>query len=157
MLGAWGVGKTSLVRLFVQSLFDETYLTTIGVKVDKKQVQVGGTDVQLMLWDVAGSEEHFSVPSSYVRGAAGYLLVVDGTRPETLESGQDIVHQINGDLGPLPFILVVNKVDLVEQWRITDSDLEPIRQQGSPIIRTSAKSGVGVEEAFARLAEAVIR
>src|SRR5262245_46833593 len=80
LLGAPGVGKTSLVRRFVESLFDDKYLTTIGVKVDKKQLQVAGNDLLMMLWDIAGAEEKFSVPSSYVRGAAGMLLVVDGTR-----------------------------------------------------------------------------
>ena len=62
-----GVGKTSLVRRFVESLFDEEYLTTIGVKVDKKLVTVGGREVTLMLWDVAGAEERFSVPGSYMQ------------------------------------------------------------------------------------------
>jgi small GTP-binding protein len=64
LLGAPGVGKTSLVRRFVESLFDEKYLTTIGVKVDKKTVQVRGQDVLLMIWDIAGAEESFSVPIS---------------------------------------------------------------------------------------------
>ena len=63
LLGAPGVGKTSLVRRFVESLFDESYLRTIGVKIDKKRVSVGGQDVTLMLWDVAGAEERFMSPA----------------------------------------------------------------------------------------------
>jgi small GTP-binding protein len=157
LLGASGVGKTSLVRRFVESLFDDHYLTTIGVKVDKKRVSVCGQDVTLMLWDVAGAEERFAVPTSYVRGAAGFLLVVDGTRPETLTAAADIARQVLRDLGDLPFVLVFNKADLVDQWQMTDDDAtgdfgsEPVY-----VVKTSAKSGEGVEEAFHQLAAALV-
>lgn len=156
LLGAPGVGKTSLVRQFVESLFDEKYLTTIGVKVDKKQVRVHEKDVTLMLWDVAGAEETFSVPSSYVRGAAGYLLVVDGTRPDTVERALDIVDQVRREIGDLPFVLVQNKIDLDDLWRVGDGDLAPFAPFGPPTIRTSARTGAGVENAFLRLAERIV-
>jgi len=156
LLGAAGVGKTSLVRRYVQSLFDDKYLTTIGVKVDKKQVHVGAQDVTLMLWDVAGAEDHFAIPTSYIRGAAGYLLVIDGTRPDTLERGLDIVNQVNGSIGSLPFVLVANKIDLVDDWNAPEAELEDIARRGRGLMRTSAKTGQGVEEAFQRLAESVI-
>jgi hypothetical protein len=156
LLGAPGVGKTSLVRRFVESLFDEKYLTTIGVKVDKKTVHVRGQDVLLMLWDVAGAEESFSIPSSYVRGAAGYLLVVDGTRPATAAQGLDIIEQVQRDVGDLPFGLVLNKVDLVDEWQVQDSDLQPVTRFGPPLVRSSALTGEGVEDAFLLLAESVL-
>ena len=156
LLGASGVGKTSLVRRFVESLFDAHYLTTIGVKVDKKVVTAGGQDVTLMLWDVAGAEERFTVPSSYVRGAAGYLLVVDGTRPETVEAAADIARQIARDVGALPFVLVCNKADLHDQWRLPAADAD-LDVGGAPlaVVRTSAKTGEGVDDAFQRLAAAL--
>lgn len=156
LLGAPGVGKTSLVRQFVESLFDEKYLTTIGVKVDKKQVRVHEKDVTLMLWDVAGAEETFSVPSSYVRGAAGYLLVVDGTRPDTVARALDIVDQVQREIGDLPFVLVQNKIDLDDLWRVGDGDLALFAPFGPPTIRTSARTGAGVEDAFLRLAERIL-
>jgi small GTP-binding protein len=156
LLGASGVGKTSLVRRFVESLFDEKYLTTLGVKVDKKQVTVAEQDLTLMLWDVAGAEEKFAIPTSYIRGAAGYLLVVDGTRPETLERGLEIVAQVDGEIDRLPFVLVLNKIDLAEDWRLQEAHLGAVQARGCPILRTSAKTGAGVEEAFLRLAQLVI-
>jgi small GTP-binding protein len=156
LLGGPGVGKTSLVRRFVESIYDEKYLTTIGVKVDKKSVQVRGQDVLLMIWDIAGAEENFSVPSSYVRGAAGYLLVVDGTRPETADRAMDIVEQVQRDLGDIPFIVVANKIDLADQWKLQDVHLEPALASGAPLLRTSALTGEGVEEAFLKLAEATV-
>ena len=154
LLGAPGVGKTSLVRQFVESRFDDKYLTTIGVKIDRKPMRVHDTDVTLMLWDVAGAEEHFSVPSSYVRGASGYLLVVDGTRPETLAAATEIVAQIARDVGPIPYVLVLNKTDLVAEWRLQDEALDPWT---CPRIRASARTGEGVERAFTTLTEAIVR
>lgn len=156
LLGAAGVGKTSLVRRFVESLFDEKYLTTIGVKVDKKPVTVGDTAVTLMIWDIAGAEEHFSVPSSYVKGAAGFLLVVDGTRPDTVEAAERIVHDMDRDLGALPFVLVVNKHDLVEAWRVEPSHLDALGSRSLAVLNSSAKTGEGVEDAFSRLAVAIV-
>lgn len=156
LLGAAGVGKTSMVRRFVESLFDEKYLTTIGVKVDKKPVTVGDTAVTLMIWDIAGAEEHFSVPSSYVKGAAGFLLVVDGTRPDTVEAAERIVHDMDRDLGALPFVLVVNKHDLVEAWRVEPSHLDALGSRSLAVLNSSAKTGEGVEDAFSRLAVAIV-
>lgn len=156
LLGVSGVGKTSLVRQFVESLFDEKYLTTIGVKIDKKVVQVDGQEVTLMLWDVAGAEERFSVPSSYVRGAAGYILVADGTRPETLPGAFELADQIARDVGRLPYVLVLNKADLVDQFRLQESDADGREAAPLQVLRASAKTGEGVDEAFMRLARALV-
>src|SRR5215211_7084781 len=86
MLGGFSVGKTSLVKRFVESVFSETYLTTVGVKIDKKTVDLGERAVNLILWDVAGEDDISAVRMSYyyLRGCAGYVLVADGTRPSTL-------------------------------------------------------------------------
>jgi small GTP-binding protein len=157
LLGAPGVGKTSLVRRFVESIFDEKYLTTIGVKVDKKAVQVGGREVQLMIWDVAGAEETFAVPSSYIRGSAGYLLVVDGIRPQTVDMATDVAEQVQRDVGDVPFVLVANKVDLADRWAVQKSQLDSLLARGgAALLYTSALSGEGVEDAFQRLAQVVV-
>lgn len=156
LLGASGVGKTSLVRRFVASIFDEKYLTTIGVKVDKKAVRVGAEDVTLMIWDVAGAEEHFSVPSAYVKGASGYLLVADGTRIDTFATAAAIIEQMDRDLGPLPFVFVVNKKDLVDAWQADAARLDAMRTRSVAVLISSAKTGEGVEEAFQQLANAIV-
>ena len=154
LLGA--SGKTSLVRRFVQSAFSETWLTTMGVKVDKKQVMVGRENVTLMVWDVAGTENHFATPTAYLRGAAGYLLVVDGAQPDSIERGLDTIEFVYSEIGQLPFVLVLNEVDQTEGRRTRDEALSGVRRRGCPILRASARTGAGVEEAFLRLAELVI-
>lgn len=156
MLGTHGVGKTSLVRNFVHSVFDEKYHTTIGVKVDEKVLQFDDQEVKLMLWDVAGAEEYFSIPMSYVRGSAGYLLVVDGTRKETLERALEIVQQVEAEFGRIPFVAVLNKEDLTDSWCLDDTILKKLSPFNCSIIKSSAKTGKGVEEAFVELARQIL-
>lgn len=156
MLGMHAVGKTSLVRRYVTSIFDEKYHTTIGVKIDKKLVRVKDQEVTLVLWDMAGAENHFSVPTSYLHGAAGYLLVIDGTRVASLDRGLDLVAQVENALGKVPFVAVLNKVDLVDQWLLQEDHLQALTALGCPVIRSSALTGEGVEEAFQALAEKLV-
>jgi small GTP-binding protein len=150
-IGAYAVGKTSLLARFVKSLFDEKYLTTIGVKIDKKIVTVDGQEVMLMLWDLAGEDEFSQVKTTYLRGASGYLLVADKTRPNTLETAFQLRARIENELGEIPFILVFNKSDLVDEIRIDSREIEQLAQSGWQVIETSAKTGQGVEEAFLAL------
>jgi small GTP-binding protein len=152
MLGAFAVGKTSLVSQFVSSLFSEDYLTTVGVKIDKKTINVAGTDVMLMLWDIAGEDDLQSVRMSYLRGAAGILLVSDGTRPGTLETARSLLERAQGTIGAVPFVAVVNKNDLDDEWEVDPAVLDGLEDEGWTVVSTSAKTGEGVEEAFRRLA-----
>ena len=156
MLGATGVGKTSLVSRFVTSLFSDKYLTTIGVKVDKKMVAVDGQDVTLMLWDIYGQDEFQTVRESYLRGASAYLLVADGTRQLTLDTARELQKKAENVIGPVPFILVLNKMDLQEEWRVDDRALWKLAEDGWPVIRTSAKTGAGVEDAFTKLTQKMV-
>ena len=155
MLGGFSVGKTSLVKRFVESVFSETYLTTIGVKIDKKTVELPDRFVNLILWDLAGEDDIASLRLSYLRGAAGYVLVADGTRPSTLEVAVSLRRRVEADFGPLPFVLLLNKNDLREQWTIREAEVEDLRQGGWWVQPGSARTGEGVEDAFRALANRV--
>jgi small GTP-binding protein len=156
MLGAFGVGKTSLVKRYVQSIFSETYLTTVGVKIDKKTVAVGTEPVTLLLWDIAGEDDVSPIRMSYLRGAAGYLLVADGTRAETLDIASSIQSRVRSEIGAVPFLVLVNKADLEESWELARDALEGLENAGWSVLRTSAKTGQGVEEAFEELAKRMV-
>ena len=157
MLGSFGVGKTSLVRRFVESVFSETYLTTVGVKIDKKIVALGDRTMTLILWDVAGEDDISPLKMSYVRGAAGYVLVADGTRQPTLDVALSIRQRIEAEYGALPFVLLLNKNDLREQWQIAPQTLEELPAKGCTARLSSARTGEGVERAFRDLALAISR
>lgn len=155
MLGMWGVGKTSLVQRFVSSIYDEKYLATLGVKVDKKIVAIGDQQVNMMLWDIAGAEDHFSVPGHYLKGSAGFLLVIDGTRRASLEAALDLVGLAREQAGDIPFVAAVNKSDL--EWEVTaDEVTAALSPFGAPWLSSSAKTGENVDEAFSMLAEKVL-
>jgi small GTP-binding protein len=156
MLGAFGVGKTSLVRRYVDSIFSDVYLTTVGVKIDKKTVALGGSTLDLILWDIAGEDEVSALRTSYVRGAAGYLLVVDGTRAATLATAQSIRSRLDAEIGRVPFIALLNKCDLQNEWALAEESVQALQNDGWPLTRTSAKTGEGVEAAFRQLAEQLV-
>ena len=156
MLGAYGVGKTCLVRRFVTSLFDEKYLSTIGVKVDEKVVHLPDQNIKLLLWDVAGAEKHFSVPMSYIRGSSGCLLVIDGTRPDTFDRGLQLWETVQNELGDLPFVVTLNKVDLLTDWRVDDTMVGVLKEKDMPVMTSSAKTGEGVEEVFQTLTKMLV-
>ena len=156
LLGGFGVGKTSLVRRYVQSIYSDTYLTTVGVKIEKKMVNVGAAEVALILWDVAGEDDIKSIRMSYLRGSAGYLLVVDVTRGETLDVAKSIQARVTAEIGAVPFLFLFNKTDLKEDWQIPEQSLEDLTKAGYIVLRTSAKTGEGVEEAFQELAKRMV-
>ena len=152
MLGGSGVGKTSLVSRFVSSLFSDKYLTTVGVKVDKKTVPIDSGEMTLMLWDIYGQDEFQTVRDSYLRGASGYLLVADGTRYATLDTATALQQKAESVVGRVPFLLLLNKADLDADWQINERALWKLAEQGWPVLKTSAKTGAGVDDAFAKLA-----
>ncbi len=156
MLGAAGVGKTSLVRQFVQSIFSDKYHSTIGVKIDKKVVVIDESDMMMMLWDVQGEDQDFKVSPSFLRGASGFLLVVDLTRQETLVTAYSILKMVERDVGNLPFLVLFNKNDLSEERNIDEREMLEISSGEEKVLLTSAKTGEMVEEAFVNLARQMI-
>jgi small GTP-binding protein len=156
MLGSFAVGKTSLILRFVESIFSDRYLTTVGVKIDKKVLSVDGQDVTLMLWDLYGEDEYQKIRMSYLRGASGYLLVADGTRPASLEKAISIQQEAEKIFGTTPFVVALNKCDLTEAWEITTEREAELAGNASKVIRTSAKTGEGVELAFQSLIKAML-
>jgi small GTP-binding protein len=144
------------VRRFVESIFSDAYLTTVGVKIDKKVLQVNGQDLAMMLWDIYGEDQFQSLRMSYLRGASGYLLVADGTRRATLDKAVGIREEAEKALGPVRFVLVLNKCDLTDQWEIEREKENELVSRGWSVVRTSAKTGEGVELAFETLAKAML-
>ena len=156
MLGAFAVGKTSLVARLVHGIFSERYLTTVGVKIDRKALTVGGRDVSLILWDIHGEDEFQRVRETYLRGAAGYLLVVDGTRRSTLETAIQLQERAAAAIGDVPFLVLLNKSDLEEDWELDGEAVAGLLARGWTVMRTSARSGASVEEAFRTLAGRIV-
>ena len=156
MLGTSAVGKTSLVARFIEGIFSDNYLTTIGVKISRKQVASEGRDIDLLLWDINGEDRFQALSMNYLRGAAGYLLVADGTRRATLDAALSLHARTREALHPIPFVLVLNKHDLRQEWEIEPDEEAAMQARGWVVCRTSAKTGTGVDEAFISLAQQLL-
>ena len=160
MMGDFAVGKTSLVRRFVYDEFSDSYLTTIGVKVTKKEMALDNGDVSLLIWDIAGSDRFNIVSPEYIRGASGGIIVADVTRESTIESIQahiDDIHNINPEA---VLAVALNKSDLAAG----NPDRLPLIEAAKAVtgvkgchtcFLTSAKNGENVEELFKTLAEKI--
>ena len=161
LLGDFAVGKTSLVRRFVYDLFDEKYISTIGGKVSRKTVAVPTNDgdvveLTMMLWDLAGSEDFSQIRGSYMRGAAGAILVCDLTRPETLlhlDGYLDDLHQVSPQALA---IVVANKSDSPDQQLLLSQVEAGAARLGAKCYVTSARTGENVEEIFRNLGRTLV-
>ena len=155
MIGVFGAGKTSLVQQYVHSKFSDKYHSTVGVKIDRKGLELDGTPVTLVLWDIAGKEADEDIPPSYVRGAHGVIFVVDLTRRETWEELPALNRLVQGAAGDVPTVVALNKADIPDQWAIRADEAEGLASLWSTV-QTSAKTGQGVEEIFQRIARAML-
>jgi small GTP-binding protein len=150
--GHFGVGKTSLIKQFIHEKFSEQYMTTIGVKIDKKGLEVNGVKINMILWDIAGESSAVKIPKKYFMGAHGLIYVFDLTRPETYEGIADDIFEVSKENPSIPSVVLGNKSDLVEEGLI-----EEIRNEVHIKFNlTSAKTGENVEEAFITLAKEMI-
>jgi small GTP-binding protein len=157
VLGDYAVGKTSLCSRFVHNVFSERYLTTVGVKIDTKPLTLANdASMKMVVWDIAGAAELSSPARAYVRGSHGLLLVCDGTRRETLYAALKNYDDALAIVGSrIPAILLINKADLKDHFDVDKDRIERERERLLAVYKTSAKSGLHVEEAFIALGEAL--
>lgn len=163
LLGAFSVGKTSLVERFVHDRFDEKYLTTVGVNVSSKlmppiQDSQNGQTIQYMflIWDIAAIETFDPMMENYFRGASGALAVADLTRLQTIEDLGKICNKFKSANPEAALVVVGNKMDLFKDNEAVTSDLKNLASEyTSDVMLTSAKSGDGVEKAFISLSSSI--
>jgi small GTP-binding protein len=157
LLGEFAIGKTSLTARFVRQTFSKKYLTTVGVKIDSKLVELPGQEtVKLVIWDIAGSDTVTTVDTNYLRGTAAVLLVADGCRKSTLNSAMNLRRVVHDIVGECPMVIAINKVDLLRDWEIDEADITELQESGLQVYKTSAKSGENVEAVFQQLAKLLI-
>jgi small GTP-binding protein len=156
LLGDFGVGKTSLVRRFVEGRFDDRYLSTIGVKISRKVIDRSDRQLSLLIWDLAGGESFERYEASYLRGVSGALVVCDLTRRDTLKYIHHYADQLRQANPSTALVFAANKVDLVDEYEIMPEELRLLGDTlRVPSLFTSAKTGEQVEAAFTILADLV--
>ncbi len=146
LVGNFGVGKTSLIEKFVHHKFSDNYLSTLGVKIDKKAIETEENIINLLIWDIAGEISMQKINHSYYLAAHGIIYVYDLSRPSTFEKTAEDIIFFNSILPNAPIVLAANKSDLIDK-----NDLELINPFKEAIF-TSAKEGENVELLFTQIA-----
>jgi small GTP-binding protein len=153
LVGKFGVGKTSLIRRFVENSFSEEYLSTIGVSISKKILN----DATIMIWDIEG-ETHFKpIFKQYLKGAKGFIVVADLLRNDTITSVKEHIQLCQEVVPNTPIAIALNKSDL--EHTCTQEDLQTLQSLSQDIVsvqKTSAKSGDAVEKIFLDLHKAIM-
>jgi len=160
MIGDFSVGKTILIRRFVDRQFSDKYLSTVGVKISRKAVEVIGEkgeqkDLHLLIWDIEGQTKFKAIAPSYLLGAKGAIIVVDVSRPETIESLPEHIKLFLSVNQKGFMIIALNKADLIDSEKmekILQANKFADREQVLGIFPTSAKTGANVDQIFADLA-----
>ena len=155
VLGAFSVGKTSLIQRYVKSIFSDKYHTTIGVKIDQKDIETASGMTRLILWDINGEDEYQHVKRNYLIGASAYFLVIDGTRKMSYDVALSLHDLVKETVGDIPFIALINKSDLMGEWEFEHKLEEDMKARNWNYLHTSAKSGENVEEAFKMLTDEI--
>ena len=152
LVGAFGVGKTSLIRRFVENSFSEEYLSTIGVSISKKTIG----DATIMIWDIEGHTEFKPIYKQYLLGAKGFIIVGDLLRDETilqLSNHIALCHEVVKDA---PICIALNKSDMPHNLNSEElSSIKALSPSVIEVLKTSAKSGDAVEELFLKLNEKI--
>jgi small GTP-binding protein len=163
LLGDFNVGKTSLVRRFIEDKFSDRYLSTVGVKVSRKSLNVTTEtethQINLLLWDLEGNTKFKSITPSYLKGASGSIIVADLSRSDTLDN---LTHhlQLFFELNPQAQAAVaLNKADLIPSEKLAKLVENYPLGNFSRVIGvyiTSAKTGDRIEQLFQDLATVLI-
>lgn len=158
LVGEFAVGKTSLANRYIHDTFSGRYMATVGAKIQKANVNLKGSRVDLILWDIMG-EKGFRelLREAYFEGANGLLAVTDLTRRGDLAELNGWINAVYHITGRIPLVIVGNKSDLTEHIRVEEADLAAFAQDHRcPYFITSAKTGENVDIAFRTLAEAIV-
>jgi len=156
LTGDFKVGKTSLIRRFIENLFSESYISTIGVEISKKTVVMDeDTEVNFVLWDIGGQISSMApYRHRFYEGASAAFIVIDRTRPNNLESVKTWYKDIKESVPRnIPVVIVGNKSDLQEEVAISEEEIKVVAKELSfHYILTSALTGENVNEAFLYIA-----
>jgi len=152
MLGEFAVGKTNLASRFTQNTFNERYLTTMGARVSKKEVQLGDFRITMMVWDLIGFIKYDKLIQSYAKGSDAGMIVFDVTREETFDAVERWATIFTSGKEHKTIALLGNKADLGSKFEAEAKGEDLAKKNGWRFFLTSAKSGLNVEDAFMTVA-----
>lgn len=152
LAGSYGVGKTSLISRFVYQRFSFSYQATLGVRIDRKIVNLPNLTLNMLIWDIGGDVTQAKIPESYYLGSSGTIYVFDVSRPNSFEQVGKDIELLKEKMPNTPILVIGNKADLLEPNLLHTLDqqlLVPVNYY------TSALDGTNVEETFLQLAQSI--
>jgi small GTP-binding protein len=153
LVGNVNVGKTSMVNRYVHHRFSEQYISTIGVRIDKKQITIKDNILNLIIWDLAGESSQQNTPQSYFLGSSGIIYVVDISAPPSFLNMNEDLAFLKSKLPGVPLVIAANKCDLLNA---VETENVKKMMPTKPDFFCSAKEDLGVEEVFFRLGELLL-
>ena len=163
-LGDSGVGKTSILKRFVNQKFDEDMISTIGFGFSSKQITLkNGSKIKFKLVDTAGQENFRSLNNSYLKNAEGIFFIFSHNSRKSFEnitywidSIKENIQEIN-NFKNFPAFLIGNKSDL--EHKINDEEIEDFSKENnfSGYIETSAKENINIDKIFQEMGETLIK
>lgn len=157
VLGAAAVGKSSLVADYAGGDFSAKYHSTLGARITRATVVIRERLRELVVWDIKGESEFYHIPSGYLYGCDGYVLVADGTRRATWEHALELHQRMQAMLGDIPHVLLCNKMDLEHAWELDDATLAYLQSHIPDCFVCSAFRGDGMVDAMVALGHALWR
>ena len=156
LLGDSSVGKTCFLLKYTDKVFNEVYMSTIGLDYRLKTLTLkSGKKVKLQIWDTAGQDRFRTITKNYYKGANGIILIYDVTNSDTYENVENWISQIKEEASPNVVIyLVGNKIDMEDKRKVTTEEGQKIANENNlPFLETSAKSDININETFDNLVE----
>ncbi len=160
LIGNSGVGKSSILKRYIQKVFEDNYSCTIGVDFFMKSITIGDKTIKLQLWDTAGTEKFRSITTGYYRGANAALVVFDLTSKQSFASLNEWIQNYYKFSNPdsvKNVVILGNKSDLTEKREVTDEEINDfIKDNNIKFFETSAKDGKNIDECFTHMSEKLI-
>ena len=159
LIGDTCVGKSCILVRFSDDIFDDNYVTTIGVDFRFKTMVVKNKVVKIQIWDTAGQERYRSITTAYYRGAAAIIICCDCTNKESFNNIKNWVEEIGKytDKDSVDKMVFMNKCDLVEDRCIKKDEIDKFQKEnGIKVLEVSAKTGEGIDKGFEYIIEKLI-
>jgi len=158
LMGNFSVGKTSLIRRFVDNSFSDTYISTIGVKISKKNINVNNNNLTLLIWDIEGALDKIKrVNKTYIKGASSAIIVTDITSEDIIDSLKIHLDDLYSVNGAIPTIIAINKIDKNPDFTINLDEIKSLYPFVVNSFFTSAKIGLNVESMFDCLSKEMVQ
>ena len=158
-IGNSSVGKTSIIKRYSKNIFSTSYISTLGIDFESKNINIDNKIINLQIWDTAGQEKYKVLSKNYYNNSNAFIIVYDITNLESFESVMNWIDQIKENAPEnVKSILLGNKSDLEEKRKVTYQEGKDFAtSNGMQFIETSAKTASKVQEAFELLTQEIIK